>query len=305
MMMKPSLLILAAGMGSRYGGLKQISRFGPSGETLVEYSIYDAIRAGFNKVIIVLRKSFADEFMKTVISRAMKKVDVSFVFQELESLPEGYEVPADRVKPWGTGHAILMAEHEVSAPFAVINADDFYGTDSYRVIHDFLSKPQTDCEIEEYCLVDYLLKNTLSKSGSVARGICKVDPDGYLLNIIEHKNIYETGNEYYSELPDKSKLKLTGNERVSMNMMGFQISFISHLKILFDHFISQNINNPAAEFYLPVALNHVIQEGLAKVRVLSTSAQWFGVTYANDRKMVADNLKDLVDTGIYPADLWK
>lgn len=304
-MIKPTLLILAAGMGSRYGGLKQISRFGPSGETLVEYSIYDAIRAGFKKVIIVLRKSFADEFMKTVISQAMKKVDISFVFQELENLPEGYEVPHGRVKPWGTGHAILMAEYEISAPFAVINADDFYGADSYRVIHDFLSKPQTGYAIEEYCLVDYLLKNTLSKSGSVARGICEVDPNGYLSNIVEHKNIYETRNEYYSELPNKSKLKLTGHERVSMNMMGFQISFLAHLMILFNDFINKNINDPAAEFYLPVALNHIIQKGLAKVRVLSTNAHWFGVTYANDRKTVADNLKDLVDTGIYPANLWK
>jgi hypothetical protein len=304
-MVKPTLLILAAGMGSRYGGLKQISRFGPSGETIVEYSIYDAIRAGFEKAVVVLRKSFADEFMETVISRAIKKIDISFVFQELENLPEGYEVPPDRVKPWGTGHAILMAEHEINTPFAVINADDFYGADAYRVIYDFLSKPRSNNIIEEYCLIDYLLKNTLSKSGSVARGICQVDSNGYLTDIIEHTNIYESGNTYYSVLSDKSKQQLTGNEHVSMNMMGFLPSFLSHLKNLFNDFIKQNLNNNTAEFYLPVALNQVIQNGKAKVRVLSTSARWFGVTYADDRKLVIDSLRDLVSKGTYPRDLWK
>ncbi|MBN2480680.1 MAG: NTP transferase domain-containing protein [Bacteroidales bacterium] len=303
--MKPTLLILAAGMGSRYGGLKQISRFGPSGETIIEYSIYDAIRAGFKKVVVVLRKSFADEFMRTIINRALKKVNISFVFQELENLPEGYVVPPDRVKPWGTGHAILMAEHEIDTPFAVINADDCYGADSYRVIFDFLSMPQTGNHIEEYCLVDYLLKNTLSESGSVARGICQVDHDGYLTDIVEHKNIFESGNAYYSVMPDQSKQELTGDEHVSMNMMGFLPSFIKHLKNYFRDFIRLNIDNPAAEFYLPVALNRVIHEGLARVRVLSTDSRWFGVTYADDRKVVAENLRDLVNKGIYPGNLWE
>ncbi|MBN1158397.1 MAG: NTP transferase domain-containing protein [Bacteroidales bacterium] len=302
--MQPSLLILAAGMGSRYGGLKQISRFGPSGETIIEYSIFDAVRAGFDKVVIVLRKSFADEFMKTVISRALKKVNISFVYQELENLPEGYVAPPDRVKPWGTGHAILMAENEINTPFVVINADDFYGTDSYRVIFDFLSRPQTGNVVEEYCLVDYLLKNTLSRSGSVARGICQVDKNGYLTEIIEHKNIFESGNVYYSIMPDKSKVVLTGHEHVSMNMMGFLPSFFLHLKRFFTDFLQQHVNNPAAEFYLPEALNRVIHEGLARVRVLPTDARWFGVTYADDRTMVSDNLRDLVIKGMYPRNLW-
>lgn len=303
-MIKPSLVILAAGMGSRYGGLKQISHFGPSGETIIEYSIYDAVRVGFEKIIVVLRKSFADEFMRTFISRVIKKVDISFVFQELENIPNGYKVPPDRVKPWGTGHAILMAENEINTPFAVINADDFYGADAYRVIFNFLSKPQTGNVVEEYCLVDYLLKNTLSKSGSVSRGICQVDNKGYLTDIIEHKNICGNGDAYYSELHNKSKQKLTGNEHVSMNMMGFLPSFLTHLKNLFEDFIRQNINNNTAEFYLPVALNRVIHDGLAKVRVLSTNARWFGVTYAEDRKVVAENLRGLVNEGLYPKDLW-
>lgn len=291
-------------MGSRYGGLKQISRFGPSGETIIEYSIYDAVRAGFGKVVVVLRNSFAEEFIETVLHKARKQVDMSFVFQELENLPEPYIVPEERVKPWGTAHAVLMAENEINTPFAVINADDFYGSDAYRVMFDFLSKSKSADSTEEYCLIDYLLHNTLSESGSVARGICQVDNKGYLSDIIEHKNIYRSGNDFISELPDKTKLKLTGNEHVSMNMMGFLPSFFIHLKYLFSDFIRQNINDPKSEFYLPTALNHLIQNSLVKVKVLSTQARWFGVTYADDKDMVIKSLQLLVSKGTYPRDLW-
>jgi len=292
-------------MGSRYGGLKQISRFGPSGETIVEYSIYDAVRAGFDHVVIVLRRSFTDEFREKVIARALKKVNISFVYQELENLPEGYVVPPDRKKPWGTGHAVLMADQAIKAPFAVINADDFYGVDAYRVLYEFLSRPvPAGVETEEYCLVDYLLKNTLSASGSVARGICQVDNQGYLTNIIEHKKIYATETGLYSEQPDQNRIALTGEEHVSMNMMGFMPSFFNHLRYLFGNFIQENIQRPDAEFFLPFALNHVIQTGRARAKVLSTTARWFGVTYADDRKVVEESLKRLVSKGTYPEDLW-
>lgn len=303
-MTKPSLLILAAGMGSRYGGLKQISRFGPSGETIMEYSIYDAIRAGFDHVVIVLRNSFADEFREKVVGRALKKVNISFVFQELENLPEGFTVPSGRKKPWGTGHAVLMADQVIKEPFAVINADDFYGYDAYKVMCEFLSRSRSSSNVEEYCLIDYLLHNTLSESGSVARGICQVDSMGYLTNIIEHKKIFATENGLFSEQPDETRLPLTGEEHVSMNMMGFMPSIFDHLRYLFGNFIQHNFTNPDAEFFLPFALNHVINTGRAKARMLSTTARWFGVTYAEDRRVVEDNLRKLVSSGTYPQDLW-
>jgi NDP-sugar pyrophosphorylase family protein len=295
--------VLAAGMGSRYGGLKQISRFGPSGETILEYSIYDALRAGFGKVVIVVRKHFEHEFRDRVVGRAMKKADISFVYQELDNIPASFEVPAGREKPWGTAHAVLIAKDAIHEPFAVINADDFYGYSAYRVLGDFLSKQQENA-IEEYCLVDYLLKNTLSQSGSVARGICQVDQEGYLTDIIENKNIYRTGDETISEMPGKTKIRLTGNEHVSMNMMGFLPSFFKHLHFLFDAFLRENISDLRTEFYLPFALNYVIKQGYARVRLLSTDARWFGVTYADDKEEVVKNLHNLVNEGVYPQDLW-
>lgn len=300
--MKPSLLVLAAGMGSRYGGLKQISRFGPSGETIIEYSIYDALRAGFDKIVIVIRKSFADDFKDIVVRRAMDKADISFVFQELENIPDGYSVPSDRKKPWGTAHAVLMADQEIKSPFAVINADDFYGADPYRVISRFFNTPVKGVP-EEYCLIDYMLENTLSESGSVARGICELDENGYLLNIVENKNIYRSDEGIFSEISG-NKVKLTGREHVSMNIMGFLPSFFGHLKTYFKDFLAESINDPSTEFYLPVALGRIVSEGHARVRVLNTNARWFGVTYTDDREIVIRSLRELSAKGLYPADLW-
>ena len=300
--MKPTLLILAAGMGSRYGGLKQISRFGPSGETIIEYSIFDALRAGFDKIVIVIRKSFADDFKDIVVRRAIDKADISFVYQELENIPADFSVPADRSKPWGTAHAVLMAEKAIKSPFAVINADDFYGADPYRVISDFFAKTQS-AGSEEYCLIDYVLENTLSDSGSVARGICELDENGYLINIVEHKNIYRNTDGIFSEISG-SKMRLTGREHVSMNIMGFLPSFFDHLKEYFIDFLKGNINDPKSEFYLPVSLGRVVNEGRTRVKVLNTNARWFGVTYAEDKDIVIRSLKELSDKGVYPADLW-
>ncbi len=301
--MQPTLIILAAGMGSRYGSLKQIDRFGPSGETIVEYSIYDALRAGFEKIVLVIRQNFADDFREIVLNKAMKKADISFVFQELDNLPSGFSLPADRVKPWGTGHAVLMAAGKVNTPFAVVNADDFYGAQSYRIMADFLSRPQQGSP-EEYCLVDYRLDNTLSESGYVSRGICNVNADNYLTDITEHKKISRNGNEIIS-LTESGKIILTGKERVSMNLMGFLPSMFDHLQQQFTAFLNVNSRNKDAEFFLPSAMNEVIKSGKARVKVLPTMEKWFGVTYREDRDMVMNSLKKLVEQGVYPASLWK
>jgi UTP-glucose-1-phosphate uridylyltransferase len=300
--MQPTLIILAAGMGSRYGSLKQIDRFGPSGETIVEYSIYDALRAGFDKVVLVIRQNFADDFREIVLNKAMKKADISFVFQELGNLPKGFSLPADRVKPWGTGHAVLMAAGKVNSPFAVVNADDFYGAQSYRIMADFLSQSQNKTP-EEYCLVDYRLNNTLSESGYVSRGICNVNNDNYLTDITEHKKISRNGNEI-SSLTESGKIILTGKERVSMNLMGFLPSMFDHLQQQFTAFLDVNYGNKDAEFFLPSAMNEVIKSGKARVKVLPTMEKWFGVTYREDRDMVMNSLKSLVEQGIYPKSLW-
>lgn len=300
--MQPTLLILAAGMGSRYGSLKQVDRFGPSGETIVEYSIYDAIRAGFGKVVMVVRKNFVDDFRAILLNRAINKVNISFVYQELENLPDGFSLPEGRIKPWGTGHAVLMAEHEIDTPFAVINADDFYGPESYRTIHEFLVAPQS-AETEEYCIVDYKLENTLSESGSVSRGVCHVDEQGYLTDIAEHKKILREGDTILGDL-DGVPVCLTGKEPVSMNLIGFVPSVFNHLKNQFKEFLRRNIDKNDAEFYIPFAMNELIQSGRARVKAIHTPERWFGVTYRDDRQMVMKNLKALVEKGVYPEDLW-
>ncbi len=300
--MQPTLLILAAGMGSRYGSLKQVDRFGPSGETIVEYSIYDALRAGFGKVVMVVRKEFVDDFREIILKNAMDKADIRFVYQELGMLPEGFSLPANRKKPWGTGHAVLMAEPEINEPFAVINADDFYGSGSYQVIHDFLAKPQSG-SLDEYCIVDYQLDKTLSESGSVSRGVCRVDDNRYLTYIAEHKKIMRDGDVIVADV-DGVPVCLTGNEPVSMNLIGFLPSMFTHLKTQFRSFLTRNADNPDSEFYIPFAMNEAIKAGLARVKALHTNERWFGVTYRNDRDMVMNSLRSLVEKGIYPKNLW-
>ncbi len=302
--MKPSLLILAAGIGSRYGGLKQVDRFGPSGETIVEYSIYDALRAGFGKIILVVRKEFVNDFKELVLKKVMNKADIDFVFQEIENIPEGLSSPPDRIKPWGTGHAVLVAREKINSPFAVINADDFYGAGSFKIMADFLIDTYND-KTENYCIVGYPLAHTLSESGHVSRGICMADKDGFLTSIVEHKKIYKEGTIIKSQLDDNTVIEFTGKEKVSMNLMGFMPSVFNYLDTQFRAFIRKNINNPNAEFYLPALVNTVIKEGKARVRLLQTSERWFGVTYKEDRQMVISNLINLLEAGIYPVNLWE
>jgi len=301
--MRPTLLVLAAGMGSRYGGLKQVDRFGPSGETILEYSIYDALRAGFGKIVMVVRREFVDDFREIVLKRALKNADISFVFQELDKLPQGFTLPPERVKPWGTGHAVMMAENEINTPFAVINADDFYGAASYQIIADFLCAEQAG-KIEEYCLVGYQLDNTLSESGAVSRGVCKVNNEGYLTDIFEHKKIYREGSQIYGETEGKNHIVFTGKEPVSMNMIGFKPSIFNHLNRLFAGFLQQHITENNAEFYIPYAMNEVIRAEEARVKLLHTHEKWFGVTYQADRPHVQSRINDLYDQGAYPGKMW-
>jgi len=303
-MNKPALLILAAGMGSRYGGLKQVSRFGPGGETILEYSIFDALRAGFDKIVIVVRRDFASEFEDSIIKNARKKAEISLVYQELDNIPKPLQVPTNRTKPWGTGHAILMAKNEINTPFAVINADDFYGSISFEILSDFLSSGFSANKPSGYCIVNYVLRNTLSESGSVARGICSIDKKGFLLDIKEHKNIYRENDRIYSKTDENKILELSGDEPVSMNMMGFTPDFFPFLNEQFTKFISENIQNPNAEYFLPVAVKQAMLSGEAIVRVLPTKEQWFGVTYPDDRIRVVNRLQELTINGNYPVRLW-
>jgi hypothetical protein len=301
--MQPTLLILAAGMGSRYGSLKQIDRFGPSGETIVEYAIYDALRAGFGKVVAVVRHSFVEDFKEIVVKEAMKKAEIVYVYQELDNLPKGFSLPSGRIKPWGTGHAVMIAEEVIDTPFAVVNADDFYGAESYQLMADFLTKCQTG-PIEEYCLVDYQLGNTLSESGTVSRGVCEVNNTGYLTSITEHKKICRNGKNIVSLFDGKDPVILSEKSRVSMNLMGFRLSMFEHLKEQFAEFYKMNVNNHGSEFYIPFAMNEVVRTGKARVKVLPTHAKWFGVTYQEDKKIVSESLNSLVEQGIYPRNLW-
>jgi NDP-sugar pyrophosphorylase family protein len=301
--MKPALLVLAAGMGSRYGSLKQIDRFGPAGETIVEYSIYDALRAGFEKIILVVRKEFVADFKEIVLRRALQKADIQFVFQELEHLPPGFVVPPGRVKPWGTAHAVLVAEELINTPFAVINADDFYGADSYHKMYDFLTEKPSDT-IEAYGMVVYQLSNTLSESGSVSRGVCRIDSKGFLTGIEEHTKISREADQIFGLAEGAARVMLTGKEYVSMNLIGFRPTIFSHLKNQFIRFLKSEMNNNA-EFFLPSVLNEIIQTGKAKIKAIKTVEQWFGVTYREDRETVSGNLGRLVRQGVYPPDLWQ
>ena len=298
--MKPTLLILAAGMGSRYGGMKQTEAFGPSGETITDYSIYDAVKAGFGKVVFVISPKMEDDFAANYLSKFPADLSVEYVIQEVTNVPAGMQVPAGRVKPWGTAHAVLMAADVIREPFAVINADDFYGRESYRVIHDFLVQTTAD----EHCLVGYTLSKTVSSHGSVARGICSVDESGYLTGIEEHTKILSGPEGIWSEDARGNKHPLDPNVRVSMNLFGFTPDIFSHLDAQFRSFIKENIQNEKAEFFIPFVADNLIRTGKGRFRVLNTPESWFGVTYQEDRPNVLAMIRKLVEDGTYPSPLW-
>lgn len=299
--MKPTLLVLAAGMGSRYGALKQMDGVGPNNEAILDYSIYDAKRAGFGKVVFVIREDFADAFKKINNSERFG-LPVEYVYQGLDCLPEGYSVPEGRVKPWGTGHAVLMAADVIKEPFAAINADDFYGKEAYEVVAKYLESCYG--KTGEYSMVAYKLKNTLSDFGTVSRGVCTQDENHYLQTIVERTSIGKTEKgAAYNDEDGSHELDL--ETLVSMNFFGFTPDFLTHLKQGFKDFLDgQAKSNIKAEFYIPLMVNKLINSGKARLKVLSSEAVWFGVTYKEDKPAVVKNIQALIDKGIYPEKLW-
>lgn len=299
--MKPTLLILAAGMGSRYGGLKQIEPVGPSGETILEYSVYDAIRAGFGKVVFVIRESFADDFKARFESKLAGKIEIEYVYQEIDKLPQGFVLPEGREKPWGTGHAVLMAREVIHEPFAAINADDFYGAEAYQVIANFLSHSVSK---DQYSMIGYQLDKTLSDFGSVSRGVCQTDENNYLTQITEIHKIRQEGNAIFCESENKETEEISGEATVSMNCWGFHPSVFNQIENQFIDFLATNIQIPKSEFYIPFVVFEMIKTGKAKVEVLKADSPWFGVTYQEDKPFVIEKIQKLTDRGIYPLKLW-
>ena len=300
--MKPTLLVMAAGLGSRYGSLKQMDPFGPSGETIIDYSVYDALRAGFGKVVFVIRRSIEEEFKQTIFVRFQDKIEVDYVLQELDQVPAGITVPTQREKPWGTGHAVLVAGSKIQEPFAVINADDYYGTHSFQLMADYLTPLEVSST--DYCLLGYQLNNTLSDHGHVSRGVCQTDEAGHLQRVTERTRIYRSGQQGIVYEEDEQRVPLTGQETVSMNLMGFAPSVFRYFEEYFVNFIKERGNELKSEFYLPFVVNEVIQRGLARVKVIPTPDQWFGVTYQEDKAVAQEKFRALVRQGVYPERLW-
>lgn len=298
-MTKPTLLVLAAGMGSRYGGLKQIDPVGPAGETIIDYSIYDAMRAGFGKLVFVIRHDIEQQFREIVGSRFEKRIQVEYVFQELDKLPAGYSLPAGRTKPWGTTHAILMAEQVVKEPFAAINADDFYGRNAYTVLAKHLTTGTPD-----YAMVGFVLKNTLSDHGSVARGVSRVDGHDYLTHIVELTKIERDGDGAKDTAPDGKITKLTGDEAVSMNFWGFTPALFPQIKVAFENFLKKSGSELKSECYIPMTVGDLVTSGQARCKVLRSPDSWFGVTYREDRPVVVESIRKLIAKGEYPEKLW-
>lgn len=301
-MIKPTLLVLAAGMGSRYGSLKQMDGVGPNGEAIIDYSIYDAIRAGFGKVVFVIRHSFAKEFTEVFnAERFGHRIEVEYVYQELDCLPESFSLPEGRQKPWGTNHAVMMAAPVICEPFAVINADDFYGRDAYAVIGRYLSS--LEGSRNSYCMVGYEVSKTLSENGTVSRGVCTVDADGYLQGMVERTQIERVDGTilFHDGGADEP---LAENTPVSMNLFGFTPDYFEYSADYFRTFLSENISNLKAEFFIPLMVNRLISTSVARMRVLSTSAQWFGVTYKEDKPQLMAKIEALIEAGEYPRKLW-
>ena len=301
--MKPTLVLLAAGMGSRYGGLKQVDAVGPSGETIMDYSIYDALRAGFGKVIFVIRKDIEADFRLAFTNKLEGKVEFAFAYQELDMLPQGISVPEGRQKPWGTGHAVMVAEKLIQEPFAVINADDFYGFDAYCKLAEELGS--IDASTPTYSMVAYDLDKTLSDFGDVSRGICETDEQSFLKTVTERTKIKRMEGRIAFHEADGTQVALADASPVSMNFWGFTPTFFSQLNTLFNTFIREAKDPLKGEFYLSTAIDTLIRQKEASVRVLRTSSRWFGVTYKEDKPFVVDKVNELVAAGAYPVSLWK
>ncbi len=302
--MKPTLLVLAAGMGSRYGGLKQMDAVGPSGETIMDYSIFDAARAGFGKVVFVIRKDFEDIFRQTFVNRFGNAIEVELVFQSIDKVPAGSTYAPERTKPWGTNHAVMMGADVIKEPFAVINADDFYGKESFEILAKFLT--EVNGQKNKYCMVGYRLSNTLSESGSVSRGICEKDVNDNLVSVVERTHIEQLGGTpAYKDENGKMVTFENIDTPVSMNMWGFTPEYFDYSDEYFKNFLAENGQNPKSEFFIPYVIDKLIKSNTATVKVLDTPSKWFGVTYAEDKPSVMMKLDELVRKGVYPDKLWK
>ena len=299
--MHPTLVILAAGMASRYGSMKQTQSFGPSGETIMDYSIYDAIRAGFNKVVFIIREDFAENFKSIFEPKLKGKIATDYVYQKLTSHLDGVEIPAERTKPWGTAHAVLCCKDAVKEPFAVINADDFYGQDSFKKAYDFLTN---DCNAQTQCIIGYELKRTLSDNGSVSRGVCEVDNLGNLTSINERTKIYRNDEGKITYEDEAGLHEVSENSSVSMNFWGFSPDIFGIIEQQFQVFLKNDINNAKSEFFIPIVADQFSKSGSGVIKVIPTNSQWFGVTYKEDAPGVQRSIDDLVNSNEYPHQLW-
>ena len=301
--MKPTLVIIAAGMGDRYGGLKQIDPIGPNGEILIDYSIYDAVRAGFGKLVFVIRPDFEDTFKQKISGKFESNLEVAYVYQQTSDYLDGFEPPNERRKPWGTGHAILTAGKAVDEPFVAINADDYYGHNSFKIIADYLSSGEMLGQVN-HAMVGYILRNTLSEYGYVSRAICLCGPQMLLDNIVERRRIKKAADAAVYLDEAEETFSLTGDEIVSMNFWGFGPSVFDALRSQFSDFLNDRGNDPQAEFFIPTAVNNLIAAGKANVKVLKTQDRWFGITYPQDKISTIKNINKLIEKGIYPEKLW-
>lgn len=299
--MKPTLFILAAGMGSRYGGLKQLDGLGPSGETIMDYSVYDALQAGFGKIVFVIRKDFEQDFREKIISKYEGHIPVEVVFQDINNLPEGFTPNPERSKPWGTNHAVLMGKDVIKEPFAVINADDYYGRESFQILGDFLRSVEgkKNC----YCMVGFNIENTLSENGGVSRGFCQVDENGFLTGVNECHGI-ERKDGKLIQVVEGENVPFPEDANVSMNMWGFTPDYFGYSEKSFVEFLKENGKELKSEFYIPTVVNELINDGTATLQVLPTTSKWFGVTYAADRDATVAQFAQLVKDGVYPSPLF-
>ena len=303
--MKPTLVLLAAGMGSRYGGLKQLDGLGPNGETIMDYSIYDAIKAGFGKIVFVIRKDFEQEFREKVLSKYEGHIPAEVCYQSLDALPEGFTAPEGREKPWGTNHAVMMAKDLIREPFCVINCDDFYNRDSFMVIGKFLAD-LPDNATNTYAMVGFRVGNTLSENGTVARGVCSKDENELLTTVVERTEIMRIEGKVSYKDENGEWIAIEDNTPVSMNMWGFTPDYFAHSDAYFKQFLSdpKNQANPKAEFFIPLMVNELVNNGTSTVKVLDTTSKWFGVTYSADRQATVDRIQALVSEGVYPNKLF-
>ena len=305
-MKNTTLVIMAAGIGSRFGGgIKQLEPMGPNGEIIMDYSIYDAKAAGFNKVVFILRKDIEEDFRQIIGQRIEKVIDVEYVFQSLDDLPEGFKAPADRKKPWGTGQAVLCCKGVVNEPFAVINADDYYGKEAFKKVHDYLIGGGTTDKEYDMCMAGFILKNTLSDNGAVTRGVCVVDENDYLTEVVETGGLMMTAEGTIAHEDNGSDMVITPEQHVSMNMWGFTPGFLNELETGFFAFLSEIPEGEVKrEYLLPTIVDNMIKSGKASVKVLETQDKWFGVTYKEDKDSVVAAFKKLIADGVYPANLW-